>query len=238
MRRNSKLVVRLFAGLLILWALLLYYPIRNGFSRAAILATFTGCVVCLVLMLWRHKWSRWAPLAIPAIFAALLLLPGRPVNRVVLRAAYVTELQSYKETRYVWGGENWRGVDCSGLLRSALVDAQFRQSFHTLNPALARQALWFWWHDASAHDLRNGYQGQTSQLGSPIPLKDVPPDLLLPGDFAVTADGSHVLAYFGNGRWIEADPYALRVIELSPGMPSEWWIVNVVPCRWQCLGVQ
>ncbi len=236
MDRMRKLTVRLLVGLALLWALLLLYPVRTGFYRAGILLTFAGWYLCLAVILWRHRRVRWIPVAIPAALGVFLLLPGRAADTAALRAAYVSSLRSYAGTRYVWGGENWFGVDCSGLLRAALVDAHFREAVRTLNPALARHGLWFWWHDESARDMCDGYLGLSLQLDGQKALKDVPAASLLPGDLAVTADGSHVLAYVGEGRWIEADPYTMRVIELGPGVESGWWGMKVVPCRWRCMG--
>ena len=217
--------------------MLLYYPVRTGFYRASLLFSFAGILLCLTLLLWRRRFLRWLPLALPTA-TLILLLPGRPADPLALRTAYTASLASYTGTRYVWGGENWRGVDCSGLLRSALVDAHFKESLRTFNPALARQGLWFWWHDASARELGDGYQGCTQSLSAPTPLKDLPPALLQPGDLAVTGDGSHVLAYLGNATWIEADPYSLKVLTLtqtSGTHDSSWWNMKVIPCRWTCL---
>jgi hypothetical protein len=235
MPRVSKLAFRLLVGLLIVWALLLVYPLRINLTRGLLIALPAAMLVGAMVVLWRRKYLRWMPLAIPVAIGIVLLLPDRAIDRAALRGAYVERLQSYKGTRYYWGGEGYFGVDCSGLLRAAIVDAQASQAFCTLNPALAREALWFWWHDASARDLADPARGLAVPLGWKGAMRDVPDDLLRAGDFAVTADGSHVLAYVGKGRWIEADPYTLHVIELEAGKESAWSGSQVVPCRWRCL---
>jgi len=238
MLRLRKIVVRLVLGLFLIWAMLMFYSVRTQFYRAAIILTAVGILASLVVILWQHKFLRWVPISLPAFVAIFLLLPGRPVDPATLRQSYVAALQRYAGTRYVWGGENSFGVDCSGLLRTALVDAHARQAVSTFNPSLARQALWLWWHDASARDMLEGYQGLTTQLSPASPLIDVTTAPLLPGDFAVTADGSHVLAYAGQGRWIEADPYVLRVIEIDSHTDPNWHTIKVIACRWLCLGGQ
>jgi hypothetical protein len=237
MRQVRTLAGRLLIGLTVLWILLLVYPVRTEYFRTAIPLGFLGILACFAIILWRHRVWRWIPVAFPAALVLFLLLPGRPVDRAALRTAYVNQLQSYEGVRYVWGGENWLGVDCSGLVRAALVDAHFHEAIRTFNPALARQGLWFWWHDSSARGMSDGYQGRVTRVAAAIPLQDLPPDLLIPGDIAVTADGSHVLASLGAGRWIEADPYTLRVIELGPNVESGWWRMKALPCRWLCLDV-
>lgn len=229
----SKRLPFLFIGLLILWALLLYYPVRTGLTRTSLLLTCAALLLGATALLWKHRWLRWLPAALPTAVALFLLLPGRPADPAALQSQYVRTLRSYAGTPYVWGGENWRGVDCSGLLRSAMVDAQFKQSLLIANPVLARQALWLWWHDANAYDMGQGYAGLTRQLAPATRLRDTATLPLSPGDFAVTADGSHVLAYLGDNHWIDADPYDMRVEEVAPG--SSWWGIKVIPCRWRSL---
>ena len=111
----------------------------------------------------------------------------------------------------MWGGENHLGVDCSGLLRTAMVEAHALEAVRTFNPALLRQAIWLWWNDASANEIGKGYSGLTKTIGPVMRLADAAVHMA-PGDFAVTADGVHVLAYLGNKEWIEADPFVKRVI--------------------------
>jgi hypothetical protein len=237
MLRLRKFALRAGLGLFLLWALLMYYPVRTQLYRLAILITFAGVLACLILILRRHRILRWLPIAFPAIMLVFFILPGRPSDPAVLRRAYVAALHRYLGVRYVWGGENRFGVDCSGLLRAALIDAHIREALRTLNPQLARDACALWWHDNSARDLLQGAHGLTTPLAQTHPqsLKDTPNNTLLPGDFAVTADGSHVLAYAGQGRWIEADPYILKTIEIDPQTDPNWQITKVVPCRWRCL---
>src|SRR5580658_7227415 len=43
--------------------------------------------------------------------------PGKPYDVHALRIAYVDRLRAYVGVKYVWGGENMLGVDCSGLVR-------------------------------------------------------------------------------------------------------------------------
>jgi cell wall-associated NlpC family hydrolase len=236
MHRARRIAFRLFAGLAVLWLLLLVYPVRTEYFRAAIVLGLAAIPACLTIVLWRRRFWRWVPVIVPAVLVLGLLAPGRVASRAILRRAYVAELRSYLDVRYVWGGENGRGVDCSGLVRAALIDAHFKEAIRSGNPVLARRGLWLWWNDAAARDLGDfTHHALTRCLAADAKLRDVPLEVLLPGDLAVTADGSHVLAYAGEGHWIEADPYTLRVIELAPGVESEWWGIRVTPCRWRCL---
>jgi hypothetical protein len=53
---------------------------------------------------------------------------------------------------------------------------------------------------------------------------------------AVTADGVHVLAYLGQGQWIQADPGVHRVIiEHATTSRSSWFDARVKVRRWKVL---
>jgi hypothetical protein len=54
------------------------------------------------------------------------------------------------------------------------------------------------------------------------------------GDFAVTRDGVHTLAYTGNNIWIEADPTYGKVMEVKvPNLNIIWFKVPVLIVRWK-----
>jgi cell wall-associated NlpC family hydrolase len=236
MNRIRGITLRFLVGAILLWLLLAFYPVRTVYFRAALALGLVAILGGLTVVLWRHRFWRWVPMVVPAVVVLALLAPGRVASRAILRRAYMAELRSYLGVRYVWGGENGRGVDCSGLVRAALIGAHFKEAIRSGNPMLARRGLWFWWNDAAARDLGDfTHHALTRRLAADATLRDVPLEALLPGDLAVTSDGSHVLAYAGEGHWIEADPYTLRVIELAPGVESEWWGIRVTPCRWRCL---
>lgn len=120
-------------------------------------------------------------------------------------------LEDYDGVRYVYGGENQRGVDCSGLVRAAMVRALVDRGLASLDSAMLRSAFTLWWRDTNAIQLGKGASGLTLPIrdGSPVTMRAAQD--VRPGDLAVTASGSHVLAYLGNQRWIEADPDVARV---------------------------
>ncbi len=63
---------------------------------------------------------------------------------------YVGNLKRYQGTRYLWGGENFIGIDCSGLIRRAIMDSYRDYGIRTLNGKLLRELLYLWWYDTSA----------------------------------------------------------------------------------------
>ena len=67
-----------------------------------------------------------------------------------LRKNYIQELKHYEGVRYVWGGENMLGMDCSGLPRKALRNALLKTAFTNGNGKYLRYAIKTWWLDASA----------------------------------------------------------------------------------------
>jgi len=222
----------LFVAALLLIALLLY-SVRNTMTRLSILAALAAIDVLFFLSYYRGRKLIIAA-AIPQLLLAIfLILPGRPHDPTALRNAYVAALNRFHGTSYVWGGETHLGIDCSGLIRAAYVEANLIQSIKTFNPRLLRRALWLWWNDCAANNLPDNYHNLTTPLGPAIKLRDIPHDFLKPGDFA--SDRVHVLAYLGDGQWIQADPAILRVIRIQPDDSSQWWNANVIPARWKDL---
>jgi cell wall-associated NlpC family hydrolase len=188
------------------------YPVATRPTRLGLL------IVALVLVAWglylvrRHRAAFGALTGVCCLTVAFLCLPGRAVDVGALRDAYVSSLSDYEGTRYVWGGENRFGIDCSGLVRKGLVNANLRLGLRTLNPRLVRQALSLWWHDCTAQALRDEFRGLTVRVGAAPSIKEIDEQALRPGDLAVTANGVHVLAYVGKRTWAEADPGEMRVL--------------------------
>lgn len=173
-----------------------------------------------------------------ALTGAWAIRADRPWDRGGLRRQYLTRLQSFEGTRYVWGGERHNGIDCSGLARVALWEAMIRQGLAERNPRLlGPMALRFWWHDMSAYDMMEGSHGYTRVIGKAKRLAGCETSALRPGDLAVASSGVHVLIYLGGGRWIEASPDDGRVVSGMAGSDSKrpWFGQPVVFVRWEFL---
>jgi hypothetical protein len=201
-----------FLSSVVALALLILVPYRNSLVRLALLSLWVLAGAFLLILSWRQKSWRTLVILIMALFAVFLLLPGRATTDTEqLRRRFVGRLATYDGVSYVYGGENHRGIDCSGLVRAAMFRSLIEESIFSANPALLRAALNLWWRDTNAIQLGKGANGLTSPKGdgSPIPMRDA--QNLRPGDLAVTTSGSHVLAYLGDKRWIEADPDIMRV---------------------------
>ncbi|OLE53343.1 MAG: hypothetical protein AUG51_13715 [Acidobacteria bacterium 13_1_20CM_3_53_8] len=217
---------------LILFALILY-PVSTNILRFGSLICVLALWCGALFLFWNKKLLRFILLLIVLIVATLFFLPGRASNAAAMRQAYVNSLMQYEGTRYVWGGENRFGIDCSGLVRRGLVNADFKQGILTANPGLIREASSLWWHDESASMLLAGYRKRTRDLLAVGSINELDHSLLLPGDIAVTADGLHTLAYIGDQTWIEADPGPMRVIKVRAPSDNIWFKVPVHIMRWQ-----
>jgi hypothetical protein len=219
----------------ILTLLLFLYPIEYRSTRiatlAGLLATFAGTLI----LSWKLKPLRIALLTIGIIPLLALCLPARPHNPPALRAEYIRLLCTFENTRYIWGGESYLGIDCSGLVRKPLVLAHLTHGLRTLNGGLVREAVVLWWHDASALALRDGYRNWTVELSRAATLNSADHSPLQPGDLAVTADGIHILAYLGSNTWIEADPNLNRVVRITTPSENAWFNVPVILMRWRTL---
>lgn len=231
---------------LMMFALLLlahWFPIRFGMLRFALVADTLALWLGALWLFWLNKLVRGVLLLGLLGLAIIIFAPAKPQNPQALRAQYVRALQSYEGTRYIWGGESKRGIDCSGLMRCALIDANTQQGWSTLNASAIRAAFSMWWNDSSAKAMKEEYRGLTRLLfTSPsinqIAINQPEYSALEPGDIAVTSSGVHVLAYIGNQTWIEADPNEVvgnRVIKVQTPTKNAWFHTPVHIMRWRQL---
>ena len=185
---------------------------------------------------WRRKFWRLGVLILPVLAAVPLFLPEKPIDPEALRARYVAAMERMEGVRYVWGGESRRGIDCSGLPRRALRDALWETGLKNGNGEAFRKWAEQWWFDTSAKALGQNYRGFTRPLGICGKLRDLDVDRLLSGDLAVTTDGRHVMVYLRDGKWIQADPMASKVI-ISHAVQEQnpWFNSRVTVHRWKIL---
>ncbi len=234
-RPSRSLVLTFVASMGLLLALHLY-PIRTAAVRALLLLGLAEIWFLVLALAWRFKSLRLGWTILTAAAMVFLALPGRPANPDALRADYVRSLQSYMGTKYIWGGESHRGIDCSGLIRCGMIDAARDNGLSSLNPAMIRHSLSLWWRDCSAAELAQGYSGRTQMLKPAASLNLADYRILKPGDFAVTQDGVHTLAYIGDKTWIEADPGDGRVVRVTVPTSNPWFNHPVRLMRWKVLG--
>ncbi len=216
-------------AVLILAAWLWSHPIRDSASRLLLVANGLACWTLLAIAA-RRRWLRAVVLLVPLG----LCLPGRAIDPSALRGEYVRCLARYEQTPFVWGGETERGLDCSGLVRRAMIDALWRHGLRRANPRAVRAGLWLWWHDTSAQALGQGYRGLTRDVGGAPSVNAADHTSLLPGDLAVL-DGTHVMAYLGRQTWIEADPspaYGDRVVCQTVPTTNPWFGKPAQLRRW------
>lgn len=237
--RDSKRAFRfhkswlVWAGLLALFVVLQVLPIRSGMLKAMMVVAAAGLWVNTIVLLRRRPAIKWSLVGLSALAAAWLIMPGKEPDRIRLQSAYVRSLAAYQGALYVWGGETSLGIDCSGLIRRAMIDAGLSEGFRTLNPGLVREAIALWWQDCSAAELGRGWKGRLQPVSTAPSLNDADYSGLQPGDVAVTQNGLHTLAYLGDNTWIQADPGAWRVIRNRAGDPEiSWFKVPVSIHRW------
>ncbi|MBM3473126.1 MAG: NlpC/P60 family protein [Armatimonadetes bacterium] len=210
------------------------WPVNEAPIRLLLLLGLAGVWLGTLLLFWRHRWARYPVIATVAL-GVFLAAPGGGSSTGRLRSEYIRCLRAYTGARYLWGGESHLAIDCSGLVRRGLIDANLRVRFASGDPALARRAISMWWFDSSARALRDGYRGLTRPVAEAKKLNGFDHAGLLPGDLACTADGVHVLAYVGAKTWVSAAP-GRTVKEFRAEPPNEGWFeVPVKIVRWRQL---
>ncbi|MGJ8632507.1 MAG: NlpC/P60 family protein [Luteolibacter sp.] len=216
----------------------IFLSVLNPVNSKLLKLAFLGCVfagwVGLTVLLWRRKGTRIVCLVLPLLVAIPLVLPGGEIDSDELREGYVKRLSGFEGTKYHWGGESSRGIDCSGLPRRALRDALLVYGVRHFNGRAFRGYVEQWWFDASARALGEGYRDYTVSLGKDGRIGEMDFEGLLPGDLAVTKNGVHTLAYVGEGRWIQADPGSGSVVTLD-GKKDEntWFHAPISMHRWK-----
>ncbi|MDR0932356.1 MAG: C40 family peptidase [Victivallales bacterium] len=205
--------LQLLAPLVLIFALL--WPVNNGITRYLIVFGVLDTWGMLIYLVWRRRWLRITVLAVPLVFAFLIaVVPGTPdVPR--LHQTYLQELRNYEGTRYLWGGENKFGIDCSGLPRKALRVAMFRHGFSGIL-SMFRASLQNWWFDASVAALTESYRDYTVPLNLSGTVATAQEDQLKPGDLAIYDNGLHAMVYLGPDEWISADPDLYKVVIEHP----------------------
>ena len=209
-------------------------PETTSASKLLTLVALLGLCTIPLKLAAPHRRALFLLLASFALVLITLQLPARAPDATALRDAYLTELRTYDTATYVWGGENHRGIDCSGLVRRGLVDATANEAMRRRDPGLARRALELWWFDASAQALGEGYRGWTHEVTRAKDFLSLDPALLRQGDLAVTQDGLHVLAYLGDSTWIQADPVPMRV-HVDRVTAKGWFTAPITLMRWRLL---
>ncbi|MHA3770733.1 NlpC/P60 family protein [Verrucomicrobiota bacterium sgz303538] len=210
-----------------------FYPVSTRFIRLAILALIGGITIGLLRLTWRKPFVRWPLLLAITAAGALVFGPGPTYSDMrALHATYLRRLQAYEGVRYYWGGENSFGIDCSGLVRRGMIDALLAQGIRNWDSTLVRKALSMWWNDTSALELRENAT-LTTKLQQVKSVNDLDPALLKPGDMA--SNGTHIMAYLGDRRWIEADPGENRVITVDVPADNGWFQCPMTILRWTLL---
>lgn len=211
-------------------------PVNSTVFRLAFLGSLLGAGGGLAFLTWRFTPARFAVLALPFFFAIPFLLPGDEIKPGELHSDYLRSLISYEGSPYFWGGENSRGIDCSGLPRRAFRDALLDYGVRHGNGRAFRAWLEQWWFDASAKALSEGYREYTGATGVSGKIRTMDYTPIEPGDLAITTDGIHALAYAGDGKWIQADP-GLGIVANLDGRTdaNPWFRIPVTIHRWRML---
>lgn len=231
MWRRFNILVLVFSLLALLF--LPMVPLNSRLINLLILLSLAFFWLESLGFLWKRKPVRVVLILVPVFLMVFMNLPGSDLNETEIRENYVNCLKGYTGTMYVWGGENSWGIDCSGLPRRALRDALVKYGFRHGNPAAFRLFFEHWWYDASAKALGQGYRNYIRPLPISGTIETMSYDDLLAGDLAVTTSGIHVLAYIGEGQWIQADPGIGSVIILDGRTAKNGWFnTEVTMHRW------
>ncbi|HEY9840645.1 MAG TPA: NlpC/P60 family protein [Candidatus Obscuribacterales bacterium] len=236
--KNTRIKRLVLIALGLVVGFFLLYPIVNTLVRYFTLLSIGVLWAYVLWLVWGNRRLRIGFLCFSLLLPALLATNGREVPAAEFRMTYARALIGYEGTPYVWGGENWLGIDCSGLVRAAMIDTNLRLGLLSLSPQYLRKAFFIWFHDAGADTLAAGFREQTRHVLKTPSLNDVDYARLAQGDVMVDSNGVHTMVYLGDRTWIEADPMQSKVIRVR--VPSEigWFKIPVSIVRWRQLDQQ
>jgi len=213
--------------------LLFINPINRKSTNLLLITSLIALWMYIIFLSRKIKALNFTFILLPFILFFLLSLNGPTIDKEVIRTEYVKSLKKYDGTKYLWGGENSLGIDCSGLVRRGLIDTYIRLGISNFSPQYIRKGLYLWFNDMSAEALGNEYKNQTVLILSDQTLNTLDYGKIKEGDIMVTANGVHTMAYIGNQEWIQADPTEHKVIILkAPNENNSWYKTPSNILRW------
>jgi hypothetical protein len=234
----AKLIaIRLWRTSFLVAMVLWYSPYVDVPIRLLTWAAIAVALVGAVIVYWPRPAIRWSLLGLYAALILFLAWPShRPVDRPLLQSRYCAALKSYAGCRYIWGGQGYFGIDCSGFVQKGMMDALAMRGMTSLDPALLRDSLSLYWHRTTAKVIGEGFGGRTVPVTICTSLNALDYSLVQPGDMAVTAGGDHVMAYLGDRTWIAADPGVGKVATFTiPEQKNGYFFTPMRIVRWKLL---
>lgn len=222
--------------LLILLIILFFDPINRTSTKYLFLLTSTLFFITTIYVFKKNLYIKLLTILFSIIFLFIFAFEGKKIEVSVLREQYIKDLEKFENTPYLWGGESIFGIDCSGLIRRGIMDANLKLGIKTLNPLLVREAISMWFYDIAADSMMNEYRNTTQYVFSGKSVNELDYSKILPGDFMVTQNGVHTMAYIGDKIWIEADPGFAKVLKVKvPEKDLMWFKIPTKIMRWKQL---
>jgi hypothetical protein len=222
-----------FPAALVLW----YAPYVDFPIRVLTWISLAVALIGAIIVFWRRPAVRWSLIGLYLAAVMFFAWPShRPVDENALRSKYCESLKAYMGCHYVWGGQGYTGIDCSGLVQKGMMDALATRGMAVLDPALLRDSLSLYWHRTTARVIGEGFGGRTVPVTTCLSLNTLDYSLVQPGDLAVTAGGDHVMAYLGEHTWIAADPSVGKVATFTIPEPNNgYFFMPMRIVRWKVL---
>lgn len=200
-------------------------------KRVCLTILFTSLNAIVLLFFLIKKRVLYCAFGFAIFLFAIPWVAQRKIEEKTINEMYVKELTFYVNTNYVWGGEGFLGIDCSGLPRSAMIKALYKYGIYYFNGKALTYATNLWWNDASAKEMLSGYKGKLQVEEAEYTINSAPPNRQA-GDLAITATGLHVMVYLDNKTIIQSDPVREKVVIDNLPSSSMWYEQKVKCAKW------
>lgn len=227
--KKQKVFIIAWISLLVIVVTMVILPVSIGITRLGIVFGFILLWSSGIYLFWRRIYLRILFLIISLVVFLIIIIPGHNANSKQLQDEYVHSLLGYENVRYIWGGENKIGIDCSGLVREGFINANIKVGVKTLNPKLIRRAFFIWWYDCAADALGNSYRQMATLVLKAKSMDELDYNNIRLGDIIVAEKGFHTFVYIGNNTWIEANPDKGNTVTVSSEEKGKDW--NGIPIR-------
>lgn len=211
-----------------------YYPINNIITRIVLLTAIFVIIMILFVMFYRYKFFFLLYLYIVSFLFFFIVLGTKTTIWENFNEDYIQNLLTYNDVNYVLWWEWLFGMDCSWLVRHAMVISLIKEWIRNYNWYDIMKWFKLWWSDFDVDAMLSNEYNRFIDIWVADSINKINHEFIKPWDLAII-DWVHVMAYVWGRQWIQADPEIWKVIVLKTPTSNKWFNLSVKIIRWNDL---